>query len=96
MTEWGFLTPSQQVLHDCDAKFCSAFQETLKAAGVTPITLPPRSPHLNAHAERWVCEIREGGSPVTADPVWERRPPTGAQRVWHPLSSGTPSSGKWQ
>jgi transposase InsO family protein len=59
MAEWGFLTPGQQVLHDRDTKFCPAFQETIKAAGVTPIKLPPRSPNLNAHAERWVRSVKE-------------------------------------
>jgi len=59
MAEWGFLSPGQHLLHDRDSKFCSAFQETVKAAGVTPITLPPRSPNLNAHAERWVRSVKE-------------------------------------
>jgi transposase InsO family protein len=59
MVEWGFLTPGQHVLHDRDTKFCSTFQETLKAAGVTPLTLPARSPNLNAHAERWVRSVKE-------------------------------------
>ena len=59
MVEWGFLTPNQHLLHDRDTKFCSAFRETLKAAGVTPIKLPPRSPNLNAHAERWVRSVKE-------------------------------------
>jgi len=59
MTEWGFLTPGQHVLHDRDTKFCSTFQEIMKAAGVTPIKLPPRSPNLNAHAERWVRSVKE-------------------------------------
>jgi len=59
MAEWGFLTPGQHLLHDHDTKFCSAFQETIKVAGITPITLPPRSPNLNAHAERWVRSIKE-------------------------------------
>jgi len=59
MTEWGFLTPGQHVLHDRDTKFCSTFQETIKAAGVTPLKLPARSPNLNAHAERWVRSVKE-------------------------------------
>ena len=59
MVEWGFLTPGQHLLHDRDTKLCSTFQESLKAAGVTPITLPPRSPNLNAHAERWVRSVKE-------------------------------------
>ena len=59
MAEWGFLTPGQHVIHDRDTKFCSTFRETLKAAGITPLTLPPRSPNLNAHAERWVRSVKE-------------------------------------
>jgi len=39
--------------------FCPAFQETVKAAGLTPIKLPPRSPNLNTHAERWVRSVKE-------------------------------------
>jgi len=53
------MTPGQHVLHDRDTQFCSTFQETMKAAGVTPIKLPPRSPNLNAHAERWVRSVKE-------------------------------------
>jgi transposase InsO family protein len=59
MEEWGFLTPDQQVIHDRDTKFCSAFRETIKAAGVRLVKLPPRSPNLNAHAERWVRSVKE-------------------------------------
>ena len=59
MAEWGFLSPGQHRLHDRDSKFCSAFQVTLKAAGITPITLPPHSPNLNAPAERWVRSVKE-------------------------------------
>ncbi len=59
MAEWGFLTPGQPLLHDRDTKFCSAFQETLNAAGITPITRPPRSSNLNVHAERWVRSVKK-------------------------------------
>ena len=59
MTEWGFLTPGQHVLHDRDTKFCSTFQETIKAAGVKLVKLPACSPNLNAHAERWVRSVKE-------------------------------------
>lgn len=59
MVEWGFLTPDQYVIHDRDAKFCSAFRETIKAAGVRLVKLPPRSPNLNAYAERWVRSVKE-------------------------------------
>ena len=41
--EW-LLQGKKYLLHDCDAKFCSAFQQVLKNEGVTPLPLPPRSP----------------------------------------------------
>src|SRR5215469_14641319 len=56
---WGFLEQRRYALHDRDTKFCSVFQETLKAGGITPIQLPSRSPNLNAHAERFVRSIKE-------------------------------------
>jgi putative transposase len=40
MVEWGFLTPDHQVIHDRDTKFCAAFRETIKAAGVRLVKLP--------------------------------------------------------
>ena len=51
---WGFLDQRQYVLQDRDSKFCSLFRAMLKAGGIKPIPLPPRSPNLNAYAERWV------------------------------------------
>ena len=59
MVKWGFPDPRQHVIHDRDTKFCSTVQETRKAAGVTPISLPPRRPNWNAHAERWVRSVKE-------------------------------------
>ena len=59
LAAWGFLTPGQHVIDDRDTKFCSAFQETVNAVGVIPITLPPRSPNVNAHPERWVRTVKE-------------------------------------
>jgi transposase InsO family protein len=55
----GILTAGQQLLHDRDSKYGSNFQKTIKAAGISPIKLPPRSPNLNAHAERWVRSVKE-------------------------------------
>jgi hypothetical protein len=46
-------------LHDRDAKFCAEFRETLAVAGVKCLRLPPRSPNLNAFAERWVRSVKE-------------------------------------
>ena len=46
-------------IHDRDTKFTQAFDGLLKASGVEPIGLPPRSPNLNAHCERFVRSIKE-------------------------------------
>jgi putative transposase len=47
------------LLHDRDTKFTHAFDALLKDSGVESVALPPRSPHLNAHCERFVCSIKE-------------------------------------
>jgi hypothetical protein len=60
----GQLNGRRYVLHDRDAKFCAEFRETLAAGGVKCLRLPPRSPNLNAFAERWVRSVKEG---------WEQR-----------------------
>jgi putative transposase len=59
MEEWGFLSPGQYLIHDRDGKYCPAFQQLIDATGVTRVPLPPRSPNLNAYAERWVRSIKE-------------------------------------
>jgi transposase InsO family protein len=46
------------LLHDRDTKFCTSFRAILRSAGVHSIMLPPRSPNLNAFAERWVRSIK--------------------------------------
>jgi hypothetical protein len=35
------------------------FREALEAGSVKPLALPPRSPNLNAYAERWVRSVKE-------------------------------------
>jgi putative transposase len=59
MEAWGFLSPGQYLIHDRDTKFCAAFQHVIDVAGVERVILPPRSPHLNAYAERWVRSVKE-------------------------------------
>ena len=54
----GALLPIRYVLHDRDTKFCAPFRDTLRSAGVRPLTLPARSPNLNPFAERWVRSIK--------------------------------------
>jgi putative transposase len=54
----GALLPIRFVLHDRDSKFCASFKDTLRSAGIQPLSLPARSPNLNAFAERWVRSIK--------------------------------------
>jgi transposase InsO family protein len=44
---------------DRDGKFCPAFRAILKTAGVGAVLLPPKSPNLNAHLERFHRSLRE-------------------------------------
>jgi putative transposase len=55
----GFLLSKRYLLHDRDTKFTQAFDTLLKDSGVEPVLLPPRSPNLNAHCERFVRSIKE-------------------------------------
>jgi putative transposase len=55
----GFLNGCRYLLHDRDTKFSAAFCEILRSAGIQPIALPPRSPNLNAHLERWNRSVKE-------------------------------------
>jgi hypothetical protein len=59
MEAWGFLSPSQYLIHDRDGKFCAAFQHIIDVAGVERVVLPPRSPNLHAYAERGVRSVKE-------------------------------------
>ena len=57
----GFFKECRSVLHDRDTKFSASFRQTLTAAGVESLKLPPRSPNLNAFAERWVRSVKHEG-----------------------------------
>ena len=57
--ESGRLRQHRYVLHDRDTKFCAELRKTLVAGGVKCLRLPPRSPNLNAFAERWVRSVKE-------------------------------------
>jgi hypothetical protein len=59
MEAWGFLSSGQYLIQDRDGKYCPAFQHIIDAAGVKRVPLPPRSPNLNAYAERWVRSVKE-------------------------------------
>jgi hypothetical protein len=55
----GILLDKRYIILDRDTKYCQAFRNFLKREGIAVIRLPPRSPNLNAHAERWVRGIRD-------------------------------------
>src|SRR5215472_4099443 len=55
----GLLTGKRYLIHDRDPLFIDELLRTLKDAGVKSVKLPPRSPNLNAHAERFVRSIKE-------------------------------------
>jgi len=55
----GFLRGQRYLLHDRDTKFSASFLDVLRSSGIRPLTLPPKSPNLNAFAERWVGSIRQ-------------------------------------
>jgi len=55
----GFLRGKRYLIHDRDTKYTQAFDALLKTSGVEPILLPPRSPNLNAHCERFLRSIKE-------------------------------------
>jgi putative transposase len=54
----GFLLGKGYLLYDRDTKYTHAFDHLLRDSGVQPIILPPRSPNLNAHCERFVRSIK--------------------------------------
>lgn len=55
----GILKGKRYLIHDRDPLFTAEFLKMLKEAGVTSVKLPPRSPNLNAYAERFVRTIKE-------------------------------------
>lgn len=55
----GILLGKRYLILDRDTKYCPAFRDFMKREGVEVIRLPPRSPNLNAHAERWVRGVRD-------------------------------------
>ncbi len=55
----GFLNGARYLLMDRDTKYSDAFRRILHQAGVICVRLPPRSPNLNAHVERFIRSLRE-------------------------------------
>ena len=55
----GCLRRARYLIHDRDPLYTRVFGEILTSGGVQPIRLPPKSPNLNAYAERFVRSIKE-------------------------------------
>src|ERR1700688_3172357 len=55
----GILKGKRYLIHDRDPLFTAEFLDLLAKAGVKSVKLPPRSPNLNAYAERFVRTIKE-------------------------------------
>ena len=55
----GILVGKRYLIHDRDPLFTAEFLNLLAGVGVQSVTLPPRSPNLNAYAERFVLTIKE-------------------------------------
>jgi putative transposase len=55
----GFLRGKRYLILDRDAKYSDAFRSVLAREGIQAIRLPPRSPKLNAFAERFVRSNKE-------------------------------------
>lgn len=43
---------------DRDTKFCESFRLSLEREGIKPVVLPPRSPNLNSHRERFFGSLK--------------------------------------
>jgi transposase InsO family protein len=54
----GILRGKRYLIHDRDPLFTTEFLTMLAELGVKSVKLPPRSPNLNAHAERFIRSIK--------------------------------------
>ena len=57
-TESGFLRGARYLILDRDTKYSAEFRNALDREGIHLIRLPPRSPNLNAFAERFVRSVK--------------------------------------
>lgn len=57
--EEGILRGKKYLLMDRDARFSEEFWVILEQSGVEAVRLPPRSPNLNPHLERFMRSVKE-------------------------------------
>ena len=55
----GLFVGKRYLIHDRDPLFTAELLESFADIGIQSVKLPPRSPNLNAYAERFVCTIKE-------------------------------------
>jgi putative transposase len=55
----GFFLGKGYLIHDRDPLYTQEFLSMLAEAGIASVKLPPRTPNLNAYAERFVRTIKE-------------------------------------
>jgi transposase InsO family protein len=55
----GFFAGKRYLIHDRDPLYTREFLSILANTGIQSVKLPPRSPNLNAYAERFVRTIKE-------------------------------------
>ena len=55
----GFLLGKRYLIMDRDTKFSDAFRKILEDEDVESVRLPPRSPNLNPHIERFMRSIKD-------------------------------------
>ena len=56
--ENGMLAGKRKLIIDRDTKYCQDFRQLLESSDTSITRLPPRSPNLNAYAERFVGSIK--------------------------------------
>ena len=67
----GFFKGKRYLIHDRDPLYTHEFLGMLADAGIESVKLPPRSPNLNAYAERFVKK-HQGGVFGTDDSLRRR------------------------
>src|SRR6202521_2578210 len=55
----GALQGCRYLLHDRDTKYTRSFRAIIASGHVKTLAIPPRSPNLNAYAERWVRSVKD-------------------------------------
>ena len=82
----GCLRRARPLIHDRDPLYTRVFGEILESAGVQPIRLPPKSPNLNAYAER-VRQVDQRGVSHTRGPARRGASASSRLRVHRTLPS---------